>query len=164
MAKGKHAASANKRRAEAAHEHIDRLTEQLLDAKARARQFESDHERLPVVEEALRVALAERDQAASPEVERLTELVGRLQQDLDAAQAKTKHISTLWERAVDRLHKTGDSRAQFLEELWELTLEDPEAEVPAMVENRAQARLGAVATRRIQRARYANRQAPPTGL
>lgn len=47
MAKGKHAAAAAIRRAEAAHEHIDRLTNQLAEAKMRARAIEAEANRVP---------------------------------------------------------------------------------------------------------------------
>lgn len=50
MARGKQAAKAANRRTEAAHDHIDRLTDQLVEAKARARRFEADASRLPAVE------------------------------------------------------------------------------------------------------------------
>lgn len=50
MAKGKHAAQSAIRRAEAAHEHIDRLTDQLVDAKTRARKYEAAALRVPAME------------------------------------------------------------------------------------------------------------------
>lgn len=50
MARGKQSALAAARRADAAHEHIDRLTDQLVEAKARARRHETAAERLPMLE------------------------------------------------------------------------------------------------------------------
>lgn len=50
MARGKHAARAATQRYEAANEHIDRLTGNLVDAKARARDNEAAARRLPQVE------------------------------------------------------------------------------------------------------------------
>lgn len=47
MAKGKHSAEAARRRADAAHEHIDRLTDDLIDAKLRARRYEQAALRVP---------------------------------------------------------------------------------------------------------------------
>lgn len=48
MARGKQAALSATRRAEAAHEVIDRLTDQLAEAKRRAREHEAASVRLPV--------------------------------------------------------------------------------------------------------------------
>lgn len=50
MAKGKHAVTAANRRYEAAVEHIDRITNELVEAKARARRHQRDAERVPGLE------------------------------------------------------------------------------------------------------------------
>lgn len=56
MAKGKKAAGAAIRRADAAHEHIDRLTDQLTEAKMRARLMEAEANRVaPLVAEVARL-------------------------------------------------------------------------------------------------------------
>lgn len=54
MAKGKHAAASANRRLEAAQEHIDRLTDQLAEAKLRARMVERQADRVPRLEEQVR--------------------------------------------------------------------------------------------------------------
>lgn len=86
MAKGKQAALAAQRRYEAAVEHINRLTDELVDAKRRARDFEDAAVRLPsVLEEVARLRrqnaegssdALERTQARASERE--AELLGRL--------------------------------------------------------------------------------------
>lgn len=72
MARGKHAVAAATRRYEASIDHIDRLTTELVEAKTRARRFEADARRLPVVERELRrqKGFAERGSSHTLEAER----------------------------------------------------------------------------------------------
>lgn len=51
MAKGKHAAASANRRLEAAQDHIDRLTDQLTEAKLRARQVERVAAQVPKLQQ-----------------------------------------------------------------------------------------------------------------
>ena len=85
MAKGKEAAQAANRRYEAAVEHIDRLTDELVQAKARARSVE---------------AVARRTVALEGEVarlqhhidERTSDLVARLRSDQENARAEHARV------------------------------------------------------------------------
>lgn len=70
MAKGKHGAAAAQRRAEAAHEHIDRLTDQLVEVKTRARRYESDAMRVPALEAEIRRLREQVQDGSSNELER----------------------------------------------------------------------------------------------
>ena len=103
MAKGKHAAASATRRLEAAHEHIDRLTEQLAESKIRHRQAEADAARLPAVEEALRLTAADRDAATSGEVRRLEGLVSRQREEIKALEERVGGIQHKWERLIEWL-------------------------------------------------------------
>lgn len=161
MAKGKHAASAHKRRAEAAHEHIDRLTDELVMAKERARRYEADHELVPVLQEALRVAKADLEACTSPELARLRELNERLRAERDQAIADKKDIREKWERATNKLKAAGDPRADFLLELFHLIQPEDDEPVGAIVDNRAQLKFDAKGVRRIQRAQRARFKPPP---
>lgn len=61
MARGKKAAAAAIRRAEAAHEHIDRLTTELVEAKLRARRAEERAARLENISTLLQTASPKND-------------------------------------------------------------------------------------------------------
>lgn len=54
MAKGKHATASANRRLEAAQDHIDRLTDQLAEAKRRARQVEAQASQVPKLRQRIR--------------------------------------------------------------------------------------------------------------
>lgn len=80
MARGKQAAMAARRRAEAQEDVNDRLTDRLVDAKERARKYETAARRLPVVEK---------------ELARVTELAkGRSSDELVAARATVQELQT----------------------------------------------------------------------
>lgn len=70
MAKGKHAVTAANRRYEAAVEHIDRITNELVEAKARARRHQRDAERVPGLEAEIERLHALCDANTSDQLER----------------------------------------------------------------------------------------------
>ena len=70
MAKGKQAALAAQRRLEATQDHVDRLTEQLADAKMRARLVEGQAARLPAVEAELQKIRSQLESTTSSELEK----------------------------------------------------------------------------------------------
>lgn len=61
MARGKHAVKAANRRAESAHEIIDRLTSELAEAKLRARQVETEAAKVPALSKRVVELQQERD-------------------------------------------------------------------------------------------------------
>lgn len=97
MARGKQAARSATRRAEAAHEHIDRLTSELVEAKFRARQTEAEAGRVPGLV-ALVAQLEQRLEAAtSVEVE-------RLRSRLEAEAERNEKLRSLLKKMVERAH------------------------------------------------------------
>lgn len=99
MAKGKKAAGAAIRRAEAAHEHIDRLTEQLMDAKSRARQYEAAAIELPAVRAELGRLRSQLAEATSDAVERERE---RRREDAVRHQGELAQLVVLLMDVMDR--------------------------------------------------------------
>lgn len=76
MAKGKQAALAAQRRLEATQDHVDRLTDQLADAKLRARQFEKDAGKVPALLDEIARLRADVELGSSIEVRRLAQALG----------------------------------------------------------------------------------------
>lgn len=76
MAKGKQAVAAANRRLEAAQDHIDRLTEQLTEAKLRARQVEAQASQVPALKK--RIAKLEEP---DPVVTRIAEWWDTIEKD-----------------------------------------------------------------------------------
>jgi hypothetical protein len=125
MTRGKHAASAAKRRAEAAYEELDRLHPQLVDAKRLAARYKSEAESAV----ALRAKLAElRDVVGVPRAEH-----DRIVEELEA-----KHTAAMDRRMaalaliIDRLgdlrclqptHKEEWINAEFVKALQQLPRE-----------------------------------------
>lgn len=110
MAKGKQAVRAANRRVDAVNGHVDRLTDQLGEAKAKARQFEKDARRLPHVlaeNEGLREQIAANTYQL---VEKLQAENDRLRSELDTAVEDVAHVRQLWEKVLDRIidHFDGD--------------------------------------------------------
>lgn len=111
MTKGKQAARAANRRLEATQDHVDRLTEQLTEAKMRARLVEGQAARLPAVEAELQKVRIQLESTTSSELEKCRaalddERTGRRE---DVADLKGI-IDDLCDR-LDYLH-TGLSREQ----------------------------------------------------
>jgi hypothetical protein len=69
MTRGKHAVQASKRRLEATQSHVDHLTDQLVEAKLRARQHEKAAIRLPMIEEELARLRTQLETGTSDKVE-----------------------------------------------------------------------------------------------
>lgn len=96
MAKGKQAALAARRRAESAHEVIDRLTSDLAEAKLRARLVEAEARHVPTLTRHVEDLSARLEAACSVEVERLRDALAR-QQD------RWGELVALIERIFDRV-------------------------------------------------------------
>ena len=90
MVKGKHALQSAVRRSEAAHEHIDRLTDQLVEAKTRARQYEAAARRVPAMEAEQRRLRLELEQGTSPRVRELERKVDSQRAQLAELQINLK--------------------------------------------------------------------------
>lgn len=107
-----------RRHTEAAHSVIDRLTEQLVDAKERARMFEAAHRELPVVKAALADALADRDAGTSPRVRDLEATVERLNEEVNGARVWVAEIYDRWNKVVswaaDKMDAVGSARIEAL--------------------------------------------------
>lgn len=158
MAKGKHAASAAKRRLDAANEHTDRLTDQLAELKIRLRAAEKEAARSAVLEEALADARRQIEESSYPEVDRLNEMLRHQQERAAAAEAEQGRIKDLWERAADNIidfleangMKVGPQKIETL-----LALINPE-KIGVLVDGPHQTKLGQShgleAVRRVQRA------------
>lgn len=155
MAKGKHATKSANRRQSAERDHIDRLTDQLVEAKARARRYEADAMRLPSVEAELRKVRAERDAGASPEAERLTAMVQKMQGERDTAVDDYRSLQKKWERFLERYMDTQDGTGtEKMEALAPLLGEDGDLGFTLLTEIATRrGLLGPEAVRRIQRAR-----------
>jgi hypothetical protein len=93
MARGKEAVQASARRLEAAYAHIDRLTEELVDAKLRARDAEARARRLEGIEALLPTAVAKND--------------AMLQQALTALRTWRRWGDELHEQRGKALHEMG---------------------------------------------------------
>ena len=154
MARGKHAASAANRKYEASIEHLDRVTNELVDAKARARQFEADHRRLPVVEAELTRQRALNEQGTADRVVELEAEIERLHELLDDRNAYLLSVKRHWERLsdmfIDDLKAKGASGIEAIESL--LAVLDPEKPM-TYVSTMNSKKLGTVGVQRIQRAR-----------
>lgn len=117
MARGKKAASAANRRAEAAHEVIDRLTTELADAKMRARDAEKRAAKADQLEE----LLAQRN-----DDEIVADLVATIQrwkriQKADAARRK-KAIDEIWKVLAKDLRGLMKEMEPGFEDTWEFVM------------------------------------------
>lgn len=90
MARGKQAAEAARRRAESAHEVIDRLTSDLADAKIRARMTEAEAARVPGLLQQVVDLSARLDAACSTEVESLRQRLAEAHDENDEIRAYFK--------------------------------------------------------------------------
>jgi chromosome segregation ATPase len=154
MARGKYAVAAATRRYEASIDHIDRLTSEVVDAKERARRYESDARRLPGVEKELRRVreLASRTTSDALEAER--KRVQELQEALRTARAERdlirRNLTRLSTNIVDRMKALGMTGIEAIEELLEGT--DNSAYIDTLPKGQSQ-RLGKEGTLAVQRAR-----------
>jgi DNA repair exonuclease SbcCD ATPase subunit len=105
MARGKNAARSNVRRADAMAEHIDRLTDQLAEAKAKARRFESDARELPSCRLELARLRAQLNAETSDELERVR---ARLVADRSESERRIEAIMATLRSAADRVALTPD--------------------------------------------------------
>ena len=157
MARGKHSSAAALRRAEAAHEHIDRLTDQLVEAKARAREHEHAANRLPSVEKALAAAVQDRDSGTSPRIKELEAQVYRLQKERNAALEKFRVGQGRWESALEALVDcSNDFPLEVLEKIMKAmhgVAQDEEFTCSMGVSESSAKKLGVEAVRKIQQAR-----------
>jgi len=150
MARGKHSAQAAIRRAEAAHEHIDRLTEQLVEAKIRARRHEAAAVRLPAVEDELRRVTRQRDEGTSPEVQRLAGMLGHVRAERDWAQEKARRATSDVRKLMDWFVASfPGTSTEAMEEMFKVIgVGDA-----TILWNEHERKLGAEGIRHVQRAR-----------
>lgn len=166
MARGKHAAHSARQRHEAAMEHLDRLTEQLADAKLRARQYEDAARRLPGLVAEIERLRSDRDAAVSPEVLELRSLLDRANHELGIAGERYFKLQDAHERLCRHfLCGSADLRAvsdrsdiaNRQEELVRITGPEP-LEITTTVGMHPKEGLDAEAVRRIQAARRIRRR------
>jgi hypothetical protein len=84
VTKGKHAASANKRRYEMAMEHIDRLTDDLANAKVRVKKVEAAANSVPALQERIEYLTNQIALGTSDELEHQRKLYEHRIAELDA--------------------------------------------------------------------------------
>jgi hypothetical protein len=141
MARGKQGAQAAQRRAEAAHEVIDRLTDQLVDAKTRARRYEAAAIRLPAVEgELARLKLlldAETsDRLEAERTERKAEVDGLLRAAVEIA-LLARRVGSGTPKITPRADTPGGITAEEWERLADLLgVEGLKKAFPEMIHNR----------------------------
>lgn len=105
MARGKHAASAAKRRAESAEEQLDRLFPQLTDAKRTAARYRSEAEQAAV----LRRQLAElRDQVGIPVDQHVAEL--------EAVRVECQEVLDAYDEAINYVVRMLTSEGWIVED------------------------------------------------
>lgn len=154
MARGKQAAAAAVRRAEAAHEHIDRLTDQLVDAKKRARDHEAAARQLPQALSEIDRLRAQIDSETFDRVSALEARVDEVTAERDNAFAWLMDVRDKWARIslqfMQMLHETG--RTQDSDAVNELLHALGEERV-CLEGIHAPEKLGHVAVARIARAR-----------
>jgi chromosome segregation ATPase len=105
MARGKHAASSANARLGAAQDHIDRLTDQLADAKLRARQAEAAQRELPVVRAEVSRLKGLIEASTS---DRVIDLMGQLEAseaERDAALEWVAGVRAHWDKFVNFVGK-----------------------------------------------------------
>jgi hypothetical protein len=157
MARGKHATRSTLRANAAAIEHIDRLTDQVTDAKMRARQHEASTRE--VVALRARVAELQRQvkEESSPEVEHLRSLLADAEGERDACLAYVATVNDLWQKMLDRyLAAVGkDHRLDALQEMLAIAsgFEPGEREIVVTADIRHRFGHDKVAASRIMRAR-----------
>jgi hypothetical protein len=98
MTRGKHAASANKRRAESAEEQLDRLIPQLTDAKRTAARYKSEAEQTPI----LRRQVTElRNTVGMPKAEHVRLVAELEQRHEDATDTSTTALLAIINKLVE---------------------------------------------------------------
>jgi hypothetical protein len=153
MARGKHSAQAAIRRAEAAHEHIDRLTEQLVEAKIRARRHEAAAVRLPAVEEELRRVTRQRDEGTSPEVQRLAGMLDHARAERDRCEEKARSATADIRKLMDWFVASfPGTSTEAMEEMFKV-VGISDGTNATILWNEHERKLGAEGIQRVQRAR-----------
>lgn len=133
MARGKQAAKSARRRLDASHDHIDRLTDQLVEAKTRARQHEAAAVRLPAVEKELARVRQQVEEVTSGRVAQLEAALSEADAERNAALAYVDEVRQNWERVMDAVESRLDGTyVERLQQLLAVVGDVPDGKVPTV--------------------------------
>lgn len=155
MARGKQAVRSANRRVDAVNSHVDRLTDRLADAKAKADRYEKDAHRVPhLLAENARLK-AQIEANVYSEVERLKEQVETLREEHETAIIHVANREEQFRRIVKRLHEMANAGTPGGTEGWTfvLNLMTDHTGVIIDLENDSAKKLPEVARARIAQAR-----------